>query len=143
MKLEQTRNSRLYYILDYILNIQGVTDPCLILIHFTGKPCDENGQYLPKGSPLPPPPAQAANDWTPFTDSIQFKLAYFLYHQEEMLQGNINHLLELWVLSLMQHGSLGPFDSYKHIYNTIDAIEEGKYFIFSCLMSCSSEAEHR
>ena len=103
---------------------------CLILLRFTGKPCDENGQYLPKGSPPPPRPAQAADDWTPFADSLQFKLADFLYRQEEMSQGNINHLLELWALSLMQHGSLGPFDSYKHIYDTIDAIEEGNCFIF-------------
>ncbi|KAF8810183.1 hypothetical protein BYT27DRAFT_7222195 [Phlegmacium glaucopus] len=89
------------------------------------KPCDENGQYLPTGSPPPPRPAQAAGDWTPFNDEIQFKLADFLYRQEEMSQGNINHLLELWALSLMQHGSLGPFNSYKHIYDTIDAVEEG------------------
>ena len=114
-------------------------DLCFISLHRTGKPCDENGQYLPKGSPPPPRPAQAADDWTPFSDSIQFKLADFLYRQEEMSQGNINHLLELWALSLMRHGSLGPFDSYKHIYDTIDAIEEGNYFNFLCLMSHSCE----
>ena len=110
-------------------------DPCLILLHHTGKPCDENGQYLPTGSPPPPCPAQAVDDWMPFADGIQFKLADFLYHQEEMSQGNINRLLELWALSLMQHGSLGPFDSYKHIYDTIDAIEEGKFIFLSCLTS--------
>ena len=48
-----------------------------------------------------------------------------------MSQGNINHLLELWALSLMKHGSVGPFDSYKDIYDRIDAIEEGN----SCLSS--------
>ena len=102
-----------------------------LYLHCIGKPCDENGHYLPKGSPPPPRPAQAADGWTPFADRIQFKLADFLYRQEEMSQGNINHLLKLWALSLMQRGSLGPFDSYKHIYNTIDAIEEGSYFILS------------
>ena len=110
-----------------------------------GQPCDENGQYLPAGSPPPPQPTQAADDWTPFADDIQFKLADFLYRQEEMSQGNINHLLELWALSLMQHGSLGPFDSYKHIYDTIDAVEEGIYFILSCLVShlCETMTELR
>ena len=34
--------------------------------------------------------------------------------------------LELWALSLMKRGSVRPFDSYKHIYDRIDAIEEGK-----------------
>lgn len=102
-----------------------------LYLHCIGKPCDENGHYLPKGSPPPPRPAQAADGWTPFADRIQFKLADFLYRQEEMSQGNINHLLKLWALSLMQRGSLGSFDSYKHIYDTIDAIEEGNYFILS------------
>jgi len=46
-----------------------------------------------------------------------------------MLQGNINHLLELRVLSLMQRSSLGLFDSYKHIYDAVDAIEEGNFFL--------------
>jgi hypothetical protein len=39
----------------------------------------------------------------------------------EMLQNNINNLLEVWALSLMKHDELGPFDSYQHIYDTIDA----------------------
>ncbi|KAF8810924.1 hypothetical protein BYT27DRAFT_7019409, partial [Phlegmacium glaucopus] len=65
------------------------------------------------------------NNWTPFNSELQFKVADFLYHREEMLQGNINHLLELWGLSLMKHGSSGPFKNYKHIYDTINAIEEG------------------
>jgi hypothetical protein len=43
-----------------------------------------------------------------------------------MSQSNINHLLELWALSLMKHGSNGLFDSYKEIYDRIDAIEKGK-----------------
>ena len=45
-----------------------------------------------------------------------------------MSQGNINYLLELWALSLTKHGSHGPFDSYKEIYDEIDTIEEGKTF---------------
>ena len=52
-----------------------------------------------------------------------------------MSQGNIKHLLELWALSLMKHGSVGPFDSYKDIYDRIDAIEEGN----SCLNSQVSD----
>ena len=41
-----------------------------------------------------------------------------------MSQGNINQLLELWDHSLAKYGGSGPFVSYKHIYNTIDAIEQ-------------------
>jgi hypothetical protein len=43
-----------------------------------------------------------------------------------MSQGNINRLLELWHISLAEHGSFSPFINYKHIYDTIDAIEEGR-----------------
>jgi hypothetical protein len=42
-----------------------------------------------------------------------------------MSQGNINKLLELWDQSLANHGGFSPFTSYKHIHETIDAIEEG------------------
>lgn len=38
-----------------------------------------------------------------------------------MSQSNIDDLLELWALSLMKHKDLGPFNSYKHIYDTIDS----------------------
>jgi len=76
----------------------------------------------------PPPhhPTTAPGDWKPFEDGLQFKVADFLYRQEEMSQGNINHLLELWASSLEKHGAHGPFDNFKGIYDKIDAIEEGK-----------------
>lgn len=78
----------------------------------------------------PPPacPTAASKTWKPFEDELQFKIADFLYRQEEMSQGNINRLLELWALSLMKHGSIGPFDGYKEIYDRIDSIEEGKSY---------------
>ncbi|KAJ7670961.1 hypothetical protein B0H17DRAFT_1162135 [Mycena rosella] len=54
-----------------------------------GRPCDENGVYLPDG----------------------------------MSSKNIDHLLELWALSTMNEDvpDLGPFQDYKHLYETIDA----------------------
>ncbi|GBE89318.1 predicted protein [Sparassis crispa] len=42
-----------------------------------------------------------------------------------MSQPDIDYLMELWGLSLMKHGSLGPFDSYDHMYAVIDEIGEG------------------
>ncbi|KAF8810698.1 hypothetical protein BYT27DRAFT_7253435 [Phlegmacium glaucopus] len=90
-----------------------------------GCPCNKNGDFLPMETPPPPRPTAAPGDWMPFDDEVQFKVADFLYRQEEMSQGNINYLLELWALSLLKHGSVAPFDTYKHIYDRIDAIEEG------------------
>ena len=77
----------------------------------------------------------------PFKDEVQFKVADFLYRQEEMSQGNINRLLELWALSLMEHDGVAPFDSYKHIYDRIDAIEEGKQFYIYNIVSLSTLTE--
>ncbi|KAF8798637.1 hypothetical protein BYT27DRAFT_7264755 [Phlegmacium glaucopus] len=90
-----------------------------------GRPCNKNGHFLPMGTPPPPRPTAAPGDWKPFDNEVQFKVADFLYHQEEMSQGNINYLLKLWALSLLKHGSVAPFNTYKHIYDRIDAIEEG------------------
>lgn len=42
-----------------------------------------------------------------------------------MSQTNIDYLLELWGLSLMKHGDLGPFDNYQQLYETIDATRVG------------------
>jgi hypothetical protein len=111
----------------------------LILVYklyfILGRPCDENGHYIPPGTPPPPRGTAAPGDWKPFKDEVQFKVADFLYHQEEMSQGNINCLLELWALSFREHDGVAPFDSYKHIYDRIDAIEEGKQF-YICDVLC-------
>ena len=69
-----------------------------LLYLFIGHPCDKNGHYPPTGTPPLPCPTATSGDWTPFEDEVQFKVADFLYHQEEMSQGNINSLLELWTL---------------------------------------------
>ena len=83
----------------------------------------------------------APGDWMPFKDEVQFKVADFLYHQEEMSQGNINRLLELWALSLIEHDGIPPFNSYKHIYDRIDAIEKGKQFFICDIQSLSTLTE--
>ncbi|GBE88917.1 hypothetical protein SCP_1403250 [Sparassis crispa] len=67
----------------------------------------------------------AANSWSPFNDEVQFKTADFLFRKVEMSQPDIDYLMELWGLSLMKHGDLGPFDSYDHMYAVIDDVAEG------------------
>jgi hypothetical protein len=67
------------------------------------KPCREDGSAL---SPNAMPPEKSWNvNWSPFEDELQFCIADFLYRREEMSQGNINTLLNLWGLSLMKHGA--------------------------------------
>ena len=38
---------------------------------------------------------------------------------------DINYLMEMWALSKAQGNDLGPFDSYEHMYTTIDATKNG------------------
>ncbi|KAJ6590372.1 hypothetical protein B0H10DRAFT_1830806 [Mycena sp. CBHHK59/15] len=90
-----------------------------------GRPCDENGAFLPDGTPPPPRTTAPTNDWSPYEDSVQFNVADFLFRKVQMSSKNIDYLLELWALSLMKHEDLGPFQSYEDLYKTIDATKLG------------------
>ncbi|KAJ6604084.1 hypothetical protein B0H10DRAFT_2314283 [Mycena sp. CBHHK59/15] len=90
-----------------------------------GRPCDENGAFLPDGTPPPPRTTAPTDDWSPYEDSVQFNVADFLFRKVQMSSKNIDYLLELWALSLMKHEDLGPFQSYEDLYKTIDATKLG------------------
>ncbi|KAJ7719659.1 hypothetical protein B0H16DRAFT_1794428 [Mycena metata] len=90
-----------------------------------GVPCDHTRAPIPPNSPPPPRSTVPTDDWSPFEDEVQFKTADFLFRRVEMSQGNIDYLLELWGLSLMKHGDLGPYDNYQQLYAAIDSIGAG------------------
>ncbi|KAF7983491.1 hypothetical protein HWV62_21806 [Athelia sp. TMB] len=90
----------------------------------TGRPCDSNGNFLPPGSP-PPPNPDAADNWTPFEDEVQFRTADFLYRKVEMSGGDINELMDIWALDKAKSGDPGPFESVSDMYATIDVIKHG------------------
>ncbi|KAJ6467182.1 hypothetical protein C8R47DRAFT_990496 [Mycena vitilis] len=90
-----------------------------------GRPCDENGNFLPEGAPPPPRTTAAPDDWAPYEDSVQFNIADFLFRKVQMSAKNIDYLLEQWALSLAKHEDLGPFQNYQHLYETIDATKVG------------------
>lgn len=77
------------------------------------------------GVPPDPPQPYDQNDWTPYSSCLQFEAAEFLYQQNKMSAGHIDHLLQLWHASLVQHGDHAPFLSHKDLYNTIDATAVG------------------
>ncbi|KAK7012895.1 C2H2-type domain-containing protein [Favolaschia claudopus] len=89
------------------------------------RPCDEHGVFLPEGAPPAPRTAAASDDWAPFEDEVQFKLADFLFRKVQMSSKNIDELLEMWALSMMKHDDCGPFRDFKDIYDTIDATAVG------------------
>ncbi|KAF8808375.1 hypothetical protein BYT27DRAFT_7222884 [Phlegmacium glaucopus] len=88
-------------------------------------PCDQEGDFLPETTPPPPRSNPGPDDWDPFNDEVQFLTGDFLYRQEEMSAGNVDILLDLWVLNMAKHDDLGPFTLYEHMYATIDNIKQG------------------
>ncbi|KAF5373561.1 hypothetical protein D9758_000926 [Tetrapyrgos nigripes] len=91
----------------------------------TGDICDENGNFLPPGSPVPPQP-EPDNVWAPFADEVQFRLADFCFRKAEMSQSDIDELLDIWSLSLSQHGAeSGPFLNHEDLLEAIDNIRVG------------------
>ncbi|KAK0439960.1 uncharacterized protein EV420DRAFT_1623156 [Desarmillaria tabescens] len=93
--------------------------------YLNGIPCDEHGQDLPPNSPPPSFPPQNENAWAPFEDEVQFRIADFLFQKVEMSQGDINHLMELWNLSMLDHDAFGPFQNHDDMYKAIDEIQLG------------------
>ena len=97
----------------------------LLISVILGSPCDEHGLPLPPETPPPPRVDADHNDWSPYEDEIQFRAADFLFRKDEMSVPNIDYLMELWAMSMAKHDDLGPFDSYDHLYATIDATKLG------------------
>ncbi|EDR13266.1 uncharacterized protein LACBIDRAFT_308938 [Laccaria bicolor S238N-H82] len=100
--------------------------------HLTAVPCDEDGTPLAPGTPPPPRTNSADNDWSPYIDKVQFRLADFTFrltdftfHQAELSGRDCNELLEIWALDKMQHDGLAAFTSSEHMYAVIDSTKHG------------------
>jgi hypothetical protein len=104
------------------IHSQFVEKNCL---QYLGRPCGEEGAFLPEGTSPAPRSHAGPDDWDPFEDEVQFLTADFLYRQEEMSAGNINLLLDLWALNMAKHDDVGPFSSCEHMYSVIDNIKHG------------------
>ncbi|KAJ6595383.1 hypothetical protein B0H10DRAFT_2179268 [Mycena sp. CBHHK59/15] len=81
-----------------------------------GTPCDKNGYDLPPDSLPLPWEEQAPDDYSPFNGQ-------FLYRDEEMAGQRINRLSQL--LAALYKDMDPPFADHKHLYSTIDAIQQG------------------
>jgi len=118
------------------------TIPCLTVISFcfalptnkitllTGRVCDEFGNYsIPKDAPPPPPPpprpSPAHDDWTPYTNRVEFETAEFLYCKTQMSADNIDALTNLWAATLLPHADSPPFANHSDLYETIDSTPVG------------------
>jgi len=91
----------------------------------TGTICDKHGFELPPGTPPTPWSEEALDDWSPYGSQIKFEVTDFLYHRNQMSEGDINVLLNLWVASLVPHGDGPPFRNQDELYGSIDATTLG------------------
>ncbi|KAG1880017.1 hypothetical protein F4604DRAFT_1879912 [Suillus subluteus] len=84
------------------------------------RPCDENGVFLPPGSPPKPLSDKSSSDWTPYQNCVKFEMAEFLFTENQMPAGQINKLLDLWASTLKKHNNKPPFADFHDLYKTID-----------------------
>jgi hypothetical protein len=56
---------------------------------------------------------------------LQFEVADFLFHQNQMSTGNINCMLNFWAASLAIHNDKPPFSNTTDLYRTIDSTPLG------------------
>ncbi|KAG1834651.1 hypothetical protein F4604DRAFT_1886622 [Suillus subluteus] len=92
--------------------------------HLT-RPCDAHGTFLPPGSVLEPLSEKTPNDWTPFHNRTEFKMAEFFFIENQMPATQTNRLLDLWASTLTKHNDRPLFADYRDLYKTIDNIPVG------------------
>jgi hypothetical protein len=87
----------------------------------SGRPCDEEHNYLPPDTPPSPNPHCNPDDWTPYSDWHEFEMVNFLYHCTQMSMANINALFDLWAASEV----LPPFANAADLYDMINSTPLG------------------
>ncbi|KAF7344723.1 hypothetical protein MVEN_01633000 [Mycena venus] len=86
-----------------------------------GRICDREGNFLAEGSLPLPRASRAPNDYTPYSDDLDFHLADLLYRKVQMSAGDIDTLMQIWAA---KHPKTDPpFSDHVGLYNTIDATE--------------------
>ena len=98
----------------------------LILCRTQGRPCDEDGTFLPGVTPPPPYSDKHSDNWTPYTNRIEFKLTELLYSQIQMAGTHINKLMDIFSAFLKKHDDRLPFTSAAKMYAIIDSIRVGE-----------------
>ena len=103
-------------------------------------PCDQDGDFLPPGTPPSPRETPLPGDWTPFSSEVQFKVADLLYRRAELSTSNIDLLLDLWAESLEELDAFqgAPFGNHEELYSTIDSSTLGD-IPWQCLVTGISD----
>ncbi|KAG1824695.1 uncharacterized protein BJ212DRAFT_1444425 [Suillus subaureus] len=88
--------------------------------------CDDQGNPIPLDAPPPPHPSDCgSDDWMPYNKHVEFEVANFLYHRNQMSMGDIDFMFNLWAASLAAHGDTLPFTNHTDMYDTINSTSLG------------------
>ncbi|KAF8836748.1 hypothetical protein BDN67DRAFT_992022 [Paxillus ammoniavirescens] len=93
-------------------NYTGTTPGCV---------CNASGNPIDPALPPPPVSQKQPDDWAPYSSSLQFKAAEFIFKDVELSAGNINKLCQFWGESSLDHGGKPPFVDHKDLHNMINA----------------------
>lgn len=77
---------------------------------------------------------QNREDWTPFTNQVQFELADLVYRRAELSAPSTDTLLMLWANSMAGLDASAPFKSHNDLHSTIDKSALGDV-PWECLMT--------
>ncbi|KAG1801316.1 hypothetical protein EV424DRAFT_1545429 [Suillus variegatus] len=89
------------------------------------RPCTADGEFVPHGTPPPPIPQKAPDNWSPYRNRIEFEVAEFAFKKCHMSAKNLDFLCDLIAASLAKHHDTPPFADHKDLYNVIDAAQLG------------------
>ncbi|KIL69001.1 hypothetical protein M378DRAFT_8424 [Amanita muscaria Koide BX008] len=90
-----------------------------------GRPCDQQGQFIPHQSPPPPWDDPAPDDFSPYESREHFELAELLYKCNQMSRTNISDLMQI-LAHMQEDQDADPlFVNVDELYATIDATELG------------------
>ncbi|KAF5324966.1 hypothetical protein D9758_017736 [Tetrapyrgos nigripes] len=90
-----------------------------------GRKCDSEGNVLPEGAPppAPSPTERQGNDWRPWQDGLEFRMANLLYRKMQASAGNIDELMEILAARAQEEQPL--FADHTDLYSTIDVCTDG------------------
>ncbi|KZT64211.1 hypothetical protein DAEQUDRAFT_679009 [Daedalea quercina L-15889] len=92
--------------------------------HLTGRPCDEDGHYLPRNTP--PAEREMPDGYSPFSDRPSFEFAELMFTKVEISQGDLNKLLHVWAAKNILDGGGDPiYSNTEELYAAIDEITVG------------------
>ncbi|KAG1837384.1 hypothetical protein C8R48DRAFT_622854 [Suillus tomentosus] len=109
--------------------------------NLTAQPCDSEGNFLPPETPPPPLSDKAPDDWTPYSDRLEFELADYIFAKNQTPAAQIDHLLDIWAASLIRGGANtnALFTDHRDVYKTIDSTPLGDVQWQSCSVKYTGE----